>query len=165
MSFLSRPSTSSLAGRALIVGVAAGLRSMTPMGVLASQHEDRSIRAGWKKWPVLRSRAGRKALQTSWIGELIADKLPVTPSRIEPGPLGGRMVFGALAGMAIGTEGKGAMPRLAGALAGACGAVAGSYGGYKARTYLTKEVGLPDLPGALVEDAAAFTLARKTIRG
>jgi uncharacterized membrane protein len=165
MPFFSHPSTRVLVGRALLAGVSAGLRSMTPIGVLASQHDDNSIRAGWKNWPVLRSALGRKALQVSWVGELIADKLPVVPPRTEPGPLGGRMLIGALAGAAIGTEAKGTAPRMASALAGIAGAVAGSYGGNRARTYLTKEVGLPDMPGALVGDATAMVLARKAVRG
>lgn len=165
MPLFSHPSTRSLVGRALLAGLSAGLRSMTPLGVLASERNDGSTKAGWKNWPILRSGFGRTALQLSWLGEMIADKLPVIPPRINPGPLGGRMLFGALAGMAIGTEGKGATPGIGGAMAGIAGAIAGSYGGYRARTYLTNDLGLPDMPGALVEDATAFAIARKAIRG
>ena len=160
----SHPSLRSLAARALIIGVAAGLRSMTPMGVLATEHDDAPRRAGWVSWPVLRSANGRKILQLSWLGELIADKLPFTPSRLAPGALGERMVMGGLAGLAIGTEGKGATPRIVGALAGVAGALGGSYGGNYTRTFLTAKVGLPDLPGALIEDAAAFGISRKATR-
>lgn len=165
MPLLSRPSIRALVGRALLVGIAAGLRSMTPLGVLAAERNESSIKAGWKDWSVLRSNGGRIALQLAWLGELVGDKLPSAQPRIETGPLAGRMVLGSLAGMAIGTAGKGLTPRIASALAGIAGAVAGSYGGYHARTYLTNTVGLPDLPGALIEDATAYCVARKAVRG
>ena len=159
------PFTRSLSTRALLAGLAAGMRSMTPLGVLASEHDDRSIHGCWKHWPVLRSGTGRKILQLAWLGELVGDKLPTTPSRLNPGSLGGRMVLGGLAGLAVGTEGKGRQPGFTAALLGIIGAVAGSYGGYHARTFLTQKTGLPDLPGALMEDATAYIVARKAVKG
>jgi uncharacterized membrane protein len=165
MPLFSHPSTRSLVGRALLAGLSAGLRSVTPLGVLATTHNGSTAGAGWKNWPVLRSGFGRRVIQVSWLGEMLADKLPIIPPRINPGPLGGRMVVGALAGIAIGTEGKGAAPRIGGAVAGIAGAIAGAQGGYRARTYLTNDVGLPDMPGALAGDATAFALARKAIKG
>lgn len=74
------------------------------------------------------------------------------------------MLFGALAGVAIGTQRKGATPKLAGALCGAAGGYAGSYAGYTYRVRLTEMTGLPDLPFALAEDVAAWAIARKAIR-
>jgi uncharacterized membrane protein len=41
---------------------------------------------------------------------------------------------------------------------GAIGAVAGSYGGYYARSGIETATGLPDLPVALGEDTVALTL-------
>jgi uncharacterized membrane protein len=161
----SIPSSREIVVRALIVGVAAGLRSATPLGVMAAERNDASFRAGWKKWPVLRSNGGRIALQAAWAGELVTDKLPVAKPRTDPGSLAGRAVSGAIAGMAVATERSGRGSTVAAALAGISGALAGSYGGYTYRTGVAKATGLPDLPLALAEDAAAYALARKSIKG
>lgn len=80
------------------------------------------------------------------------------------GPFGGRLVFGALAGMAVGTRNTRARSRLLGALAGATAAGLAAWAGTQGRTALTDDLGLPDLPGALAEDALAYTLARAAIR-
>jgi len=79
------------------------------------------------------------------IGELIADKLPKTPSRKAPGPFIGRVMSGALCGAALG-----------GLLAGVLGAVAGTLGGYEFRARLVRAIGGKDLPIALLEDAIAI---------
>lgn len=165
MPLFSRPSTRSLAGRALLLGIASGMRSMTPLGTLARSYDSAPRSAGWKQWPLLRSGAGRAVLEVVWVGEMIADKLPIIPPRIHQGPLAGRMLLGTVAGLAIGTEGKGTAPKVAGGLAGLAGAVAGAYGGYATRIFLTRGVGLPDLPGALAEDAGAIAIAHKGARG
>lgn len=96
---------------------------------------------------------------TAWIlgfcavGELIADKLPFTPSRLTPGPLGARVVMGALSAMtlcvAVG------LPPLFAAVLGAIGGVAGAWLGYTYRMRIAKPLGLPDLAAALIEDAIA----------
>ena len=141
---------------ALLLGVSAGLRSMMPLAVVT-----------WaaRGWPaVAGSSLGFMAAPITGyvfaalaIGELIADKLPFIPSRLQPGPLGGRVVSGALAGAvaAIALQGS---PVLAG-VAGAIGAVAGAFGGYTMRRGLTVDRKLPDLPVALLEDVVAIGLA------
>lgn len=161
----SSTSITSLLARAALAGFATGLRSVTPLGVMARNHGDPAIRAGWKTWPVMNTNIGRIALQLGWLGELIGDKLPFTPSRTQPSALAGRLVLGALAGLAIGTTGTDASLKPTTVLAGLVGAAAGSFGGYHYRSFLSGKLGLPDLPGALLEDAAAFTLARKAIKG
>lgn len=151
--------------RAMLVGVSAGLRSATPIGVMAAERNDASFRAGWKQWPLFRSGAGRTALQVGWAGELIADKMSFIPPRTDPKVLAGRMALGAVAGMAMGTERKGAGPRIVGAMTGMMSAIAGAYGGYAYRTGVAKATGIPDLPLALVEDVVAYALARKGVKG
>jgi len=158
-------STTSILARAALVGFATGLRSVTPLGVMARNHDNPAITAGWKTWPVMNSSIGRIGLQLGWLGELIGDKLPFTPSRTQPSALAGRLAMGALAGLAIGTTGTNTSLKPTTALAGIVGATAGSFGGYHYRSFLSGELGLPDLPGALIEDVAAFTLARKAIEG
>jgi uncharacterized membrane protein len=158
-------STRQVIGRALLVGIAAGLRSMTPLGTLAAERNDASLRGGWKNWPILSSPAGRVMLQASTVGEMVGDKMPFTPPRTDPGPIAGRMIFGAIAGTAIGTLGDGPAVKASALAAGVVGSLAGSYGGYAYRRGVTKATGLPDLPVALVEDIAAVLIARKGVRG
>jgi uncharacterized membrane protein len=92
------------------------------------------------------------------LGELVADKLPTTPSRKLPGPFAGRILSGALCGGAIGA-GSGSLVNGAigaiGAVMGAIGGVTGTLGGYAFRARLATAFG-KDLPAALVEDAIAI---------
>jgi uncharacterized membrane protein len=90
------------------------------------------------------------------IGELIADKLPKTPSRKAPGPFAARIVVGAFCGAALGAPGQ---VLAAGAAAGALGGVAGTLGGYEFRSRLVKATGGRDFPIALLEDAIAIGAA------
>jgi uncharacterized membrane protein len=159
----SIPSTREVAGRALLAGFAAGLRSAAPTGVMATERSNASFRAGWKDWPLMRSEAGRLLLKLGWLGEAVTDKLPGVPPRIEPAPLSGRLVSGGIAGLAMGTLRAGADAKLIAVLAGVVGSLAGSYGGYAYRTNVAKMTGLPDLPIAIVEDIAAYVVAKKAI--
>lgn len=156
----SRP----LALRALTLGIATGLRSQIANGTLAAHYDDAPRWAGWRRWPVFRSTPGRKALMMSSIGEIAGDKLPMTPSRLAPGPLVGRIAFGGLAGAAIGSEGAGRMSIVRGALFGIAGAVIGNVGGYHARKTVAEATGLPDPVVAVAEDAIAISLARASVR-
>jgi uncharacterized membrane protein len=85
------------------------------------------------------------------LGELVADKLPQTPSRKRPPGFIARLISGGVCGAAIGAA-SGAP--LAGLLAGVIGAVIGTFGGYEARVALAKAFGR-DLPAALLEDVVA----------
>ncbi|WIB66814.1 MULTISPECIES: DUF4126 family protein [unclassified Curtobacterium] len=149
------PSTTTLSipARALLLGVFTGARSATPLAVLALQHDRPSLQGAWQQWPVFRSPVGRGALVASAAGELVADKLPVTPSRLKPGALLGRVTAGAIAGLVIGSVGGSSVSRLQTAVLGGVGAVIGSYAGYLGRTALGWVSGLPDPVVALVEDA------------
>jgi uncharacterized membrane protein len=137
---------------AFLIGVIAGLRAMTAPAAVSW-----AARLGW----IHLENTGLAFMgfaYTPWIltllaiGELINDKLPKTPSRKAPGSFGARIVTGALSGAAIGASGG----SLAGGLVlGALGAVAGTLGGYEARTRLVRATGGKDLPIALLEDAIA----------
>jgi uncharacterized membrane protein len=133
--------------------IVAGLRSMTPPAAVAW-----AARLGWlhlEGTPLafLGSTAAAYVLTGFMLAELVADKLPRTPSRTRPGPFLARLVTGGLAGAAL-TAGVGSSLAL-GALLGALGAVAGTLGGYKARTGLVRALRVPDLVVALAEDAVA----------
>jgi uncharacterized membrane protein len=140
--------------RSLLLGVLSGARSMTPIAMLALYHDRPSLDGSWRSWPVFRSPSGRNALLVGALRELVADKLPMTPSRTTPGPLIGRAVNGAIAGAAIGTlSGRGGTLR--GAALGAAGGLVGSFAGKYLRSAGTA-IGLPDLVFALLEDAVTI---------
>jgi uncharacterized membrane protein len=86
--------------------------------------------------------------------ELVADKLPKTPSRTAPLGLIARIVMGGLSGACVAAGGgQGALP---GAAVGAVGGIVGCFGGYQARTRLVKALGVPDIYVALIEDLVAI---------
>jgi uncharacterized membrane protein len=96
------------------------------------------------------------------VGEMIADKLPGVPDRIESGPLLGRAVLGAVAGGVLARRNR--ESGVLGALLGGTAALVAAHAGFQARRALTRTAGLPDLPVALCEDALALALARHALR-
>ena len=137
---------------AFLIGVVAGLRSMTAPAVVSW-----AARLGWihlEATPL----AFLGYAATPWIisvlalAELVADQLPKIPSRKTPGPFGARIVSGALCGAALGAA---AGQTVGGIVAGVVGAVAGTLGGYEFRVRLARAAGR-DLPIALLEDAIAI---------
>lgn len=136
---------------AILIGVIAGLRSMTAPAVVSWAarlgwiHLDSSWLAflgySWTPW----------ILSIAAVGELIADKLPSTPSRKQPPSFIFRVISGSLSGAAIGIS-RGSL--ILGLLGGATGAVVGTLGGAAARSALAKMFS-KDLPAALLEDAVA----------
>lgn len=137
---------------ALLIGIVAGLRAMTPPALVAW-----AAHLGWID------------LSGSWLGffantwvrwiltllaivELVTDQLPSTPSRTVPIQFGARIATGALSGAALGTAG-GAM--VSGLLAGVIGAVIGTLGGRALRARLASAFG-SDRPAAFIEDAIAI---------
>jgi uncharacterized membrane protein len=137
---------------AFLIGFIAGLRSMTAPAAVSW-----AARLGWlhlqDTWlAFLGFAATPYILSVLAIGELIADKLPKTPSRKTPVPFIGRITTGALSGAAIGAAGE---SLAAGLLAGVLGAAAGTLGGYEFRARLVRAIGGKDLPIALLEDVIA----------
>ena len=151
-----------------LLGIVAGMRSQLPLAMLAvaAGRGDFAKTTG-RPWNLLRTRPALLGLGGSAIGEIVVDKLPVVPSRLAPAPLAGRTVFGGAAGAVVAKKAGGSVPFGAGI--GALGALAGSYAGYHARTYLARTTGRPDAFWAGLEDALAIALGvfatRKTGRG
>jgi uncharacterized membrane protein len=135
------------------LGATAGLRSMTPPAVVAWATHFGWLRLEGSPLAFLGSAVVRWLLTAGMLGELVADKLPFTPSRKQPGPFAARIVSGALAGAAFvgGTGGSLAL----GAIVGGLGAVAGTLGGYRARTGLVRQLQVPDYVVAVAEDLVA----------
>jgi uncharacterized membrane protein len=141
---------------ALLIGVVAGLRSMTAPAAVSW-----AARLGWidlsNTWlAILGYTATPYILSLLAAGELINDKLPKTPSRKAAVPFAFRIVMGGLCGAALGVDG-GVMA--GGLIAGILGSVAGTLGGYELRARLVKATGGKDLPIAFLEDAIAVGAA------
>lgn len=140
---------------ALLIGIVAGLRAMTPLAVLAwgamlgwinlvdAPH------GNWSSW--LGNIIAVVVLSILAVGELVTDQLPKTPSRKVPAQFGARIVVGALAGAVIGTPFGHIFSAIG---AGIIGAVLGTMGGAQVRGALATKFG-KDLPAALIEDAVA----------
>lgn len=136
---------------ALLIGMVAGLRTMTAPAAVSW-----AAALGWIKL----SATPLAFLGHAWapwiltalaLIELVADKLPTTPSRKVPMQFGARLVSGTLAGAALGAA---AGSLVLGAVAGLAGAVIGTLGGAALRGRLAARFGR-DLPAALSEDALA----------
>ena len=137
---------------AFLIGIAAGLRSMTAPAAVSW-----AARLGWlhleNTWLAFLGFAATPYILTALaIGELIADKLPKTPSRKSPVGFIARIVSGALCGAAVGATRE---ALIGGLVMGALGAVAGTLGGYEFRMRLAA-IGGKDLPIALLEDVIAI---------
>ena len=137
---------------ALLIGIIAGLRAMTPLAVLSC-----AARMGWLPLQGTPLTFMSYAV-TPWIlvlaalGELVNDKLPKTPSRMIPMQFGTRLVTGAWAGATL-TVIHGTI--WSGLIVGAIGAAVGTWGGYHARRALAKFF-RNDLTAALLEDIVAI---------
>jgi uncharacterized membrane protein len=123
---------------ALLLGSCSGLRTFTAPAMLA-------IRT-----PV-GSRTTRSMIAAAAVGELIADKLPMTPARVTPPALLARIASGAIVGYGV----CGATGARTGALAAAASTVIA----YNARAALGSAAAIPDALLGLAEDAFAVSLA------
>jgi uncharacterized membrane protein len=138
---------------AFLLGVVAGLRSMTAPAIAAW-----GARIGWlhldgTPLSFLGMTWLRYLLTLFMLAELVADKLPGTPSRTMVGPFVARILMGALAGAALAAGSQGSLAL--GAVLGGLGGIAGTFGGNRARTGLVRALGVPDYVVALAEDCVA----------
>jgi len=139
---------------AFLIGVASGLRSLTaPAAVAWAAH------LGWLKLnntplSFIGSTAAVAIFTLLAVGELVADKLPSTPSRTAPPGLIAQIVLGGLSGASVSAGGTQSIAL--GAAIGVAGGLAGTFAGYKARTGLVRALKVPDLVSALLEDAVAI---------
>lgn len=136
------------------IGIVAGMRTMMPLvmlswparlGVLHLENTHLAfLGAAWAPW----------VFSAAGIAELVADKLPFTPSRKTPPQFGARIVTGTFGGIALGLAG-GSLPL--GICGGAAGAIVGTLFWAWARGKMAEVYG-KDMPAALTEDVAAIVL-------
>jgi uncharacterized membrane protein len=146
---MKRPYTPVLA---VGIGAVAGLRALTAPAVLAWAVKHRWIHLRNSPFAAVLSAKASKRITDLAISELLADKLPFTPSRLKAGPLASRIVSGAVCGAAI--YGVTERPPAEGAVLGGVGAIAGAYAGYYTRKRLSGD--MPSLGIAILEDALAI---------
>lgn len=137
---------------ALLIGIVAGLRALTPPAVVAwgAFLGWLPVEGTWAQWvghPITVT-----VLTIFLLVELVTDQLPSTPPRTVTPQFAARMLTGAFAGAVIGAGFHHTFSSIG---AGIVGAVLGTLGGYRARKSLVERNGGHDLPVALTEDAIA----------
>jgi uncharacterized membrane protein len=143
-----------LYGGALLAGIAAGSRTFVALAATSWAARLGYLDLGGS-WLAFMGYAW-----TPWIFtllalvEMVGDQLPSTPSRKVPVQFGSRIISGALSGATIGASGG---SWIIGLVAGAIGAVIGTYGGAEVRARMEKAFGR-DTPAAFIEDAGAIIL-------
>jgi uncharacterized membrane protein len=132
----------------VLLGAATGSRSQLGVATLVAR-SDPSLP------PIFRQPWTRRILVAAAAGELVADKLPNTPSRLEPPGFIGRLALGALAaGLFAQTR---QAPWLPAAAIGASTAAVAAKVGHDVRARLDQHA--PDPVVAVAEDAVALGLA------
>jgi uncharacterized membrane protein len=139
---------------AFLIGVVAGLRSLTAPAVVAWAAHRNWLNLHNTYLSFMASTAAVVGFILLAVIELVTDQLPNTPSRTKPPGLIARIVLGGLSGAAVAAAGAQSM--VAGGILGAAGGVAGAFGGYQVRTRLVRALKVPDFVIACLEDAIAI---------
>ena len=138
---------------AFLIGLFAGLRSLTPPAAVAW-----AVYLGWlrlvRPLSLIGSLPAVIILSVLAITEIIFDKLPNTPSRTAPPGLIARIVTGAFTGACVSLGGG--RPAFVGAGLGLLGGIVGTFAGYHARAWLVRSLRQPDFNVALIEDLVAI---------
>lgn len=132
--------TAALVRDTLVLGAITGMRSMAGLAALAVGHHGRLPRV----------------VTALAVGEMIADKTDLIGDRIDPFPLAGRVLIGALVGGIVARR-EGGPVGMAGLLGATCAVIA-AYGAYHVR----RQLPVSNVIGGLLEDGlvigtAAFT--------
>ena len=138
---------------AILIGVAAGLRAVTPIAAIAWGAYLGWIDLSATPLAFMGNIIAVVIITLLAIAELVSDQLPNTPSRKVPVQFGTRILLSAFAGALLMIDSW-----IIGAILGAVGAVLGTYGGADIRARLARAFGR-DLPAALIEDVVAVILA------
>ncbi len=138
---------------AILIGVAAGLRAVTPIAAIAWGAYLGWIDLSATPLAFMGNIIAVVIITLLAIAEFVSDQLPNTPSRKVPVQFGTRILLGAFAGALLMIDSW-----IIGAILGAVGAVLGTYGGADIRARLARAFGR-DLPAALIEDVVAVILA------
>jgi uncharacterized membrane protein len=139
------------------IGFVAGLRAVTPPAAVTWAAHLGWINLHGTRFAFLGSTIAVAFFTIGAAVEFVTDQLPSTPSRTVPVQLGARIVMGGFSGAALALAVE--QPVLMGIVLGMIGAVAGTFGGYRARTGLVKALQIPDFIIATLEDVIAVSAA------
>jgi uncharacterized membrane protein len=137
---------------ALLIGVVAGLRTMTAPAAVSWAANLGVLKLGGTWLAFLGSAVTPWVFTIAAVAELISDQLPSTPSRKTPLPFAARVLSGALCGSAVAIA---AGSWTIGAACGAIGAILGTLGGFGFRNRLAQAF-RRDRAAAFLEDAVAI---------
>jgi uncharacterized membrane protein len=136
--------------RAAALGGATGLRSTVGISGLA-----------WRRSDGRSARFERMAAALALAAELVIDKLPTTPSRLDPKPLAGRALFAGVGGAVLARSQH--APAFAAMAIAAGAALTSARVGHDTRVASARR--MPDTALAAIEDAVAIWLAAWATRG
>jgi uncharacterized membrane protein len=145
--------TSTIYVLALLIGLIAGLRTITPLAAVSWAAHLGALQLGGTWLAFLGAPVAPWILTAAAIGELVVDQLPSTPSRKTPMHFGARIVSGTLCSAAVAMA---AESWIIGAAFGLVGAIVGTFGGSGLRSRLA-QVCRRDRVAAFLEDALAIT--------
>ena len=138
--------------KAVMIGVVAGMRCFSALAFTSRRLSSGSSAAiDDSNFTLLSSNNVLKGIAAVAAGELICDKTSFIPDRIDPGPITGRAISGAICGAVIFTEEK--KDPFLGAAIGGLSAIAAAHIFFRLRRELTTTHQLPDTAVALCEDA------------
>jgi uncharacterized membrane protein len=139
------------------IGIVAGLRSLTAPAVVAWGAYLSWLNLHGSALAFMGSTTAVAIFSLLAIGELVADKTPMIPSRTAPAPLLARIITGGLCGACLCTAvGKSS---IVGALLGGMGSVIGAFVGYAVRKRLVNNLHIKDYVIAVCEDLLAIGFA------
>lgn len=144
--------------RALALGAVAGMRSLTAPAILsweAARHRDVNpeLRLADTPFETLATPGVSNTLVALAVGEMVLDKLPMTPARTKAMSVAFRLLSGAAVGSAVfAAERRSPAPGL---LLGAVGALAATYGMFALRQKADRKLNAPDSLLGAVEDVLA----------
>jgi uncharacterized membrane protein len=148
--------------RTLGLGAISGLRSLSGPAFVSRSASRGRLDLGGTPLAFLSSSRLSKVLSVMELGELVGDKLPMTPSRSALPPLLGRAASGGLVGAAVfASEGRRATT---GAALGSAAAVVAAFAGERLRALATEKTGLPGPVVALAEDAIVLLVGFSSLR-
>lgn len=141
-----------LSYKVMALGALAGMRSMAaPMLLSHQMSQDRTKPLHNTPLRLLGNDMVALALKVLAAGELVGDKMPGVPDRIDAPSLAFRGASGALVGAALYMADK--QKPLEGAALGAAAAVAATFGSFYIRKYLSEHTAVADPVIGALEDA------------
>ncbi len=144
--------------RSILLGLSAGMRSMTPVAVVGEAVRRGQLPVTGSAGALLARARARPAALLLAAGEIAGDKLHSAPDRIVAPGLAARLATGALVGAAVAPSDR----QSAGALLGAAAAVGFAYVSFSARMRTMQRHGQAST--GLVEDALALAVALLAVR-